>query len=229
MGKRNKILFRLIAFLSLVRWTHILFIFIAQTMAQLFLFSPGKSIIEGFYNSMFWAISFTTAFLIAGGSLLNSFYDLEKDITQRPFRTILERPVARKYGIRLALWFYFFAMITAWLNLEFLISILFSIYGILLWLYSHKSWNTNILGPLIATLLAYTPLLILAYAGYPESTEGFVRSLPIAMAMIILEWRRQSERIKMYTVARNKRKSAILRQWIYKAILVTGVMCIAIV
>ena len=229
MGKRNKILFRLIAFLSLVRWTHILFIFIAQTMAQLFLFSPGKSIIEGFYNSMFWAISFTTAFLIAGGSLLNSFYDLEKDITQRPFRTILERPVARKYGIRLALWFYFFAMITAWLNLEFLISILFSIYGILLWLYSHKSWNTNILGPLIATLLAYTPLLILAYAGYPESTEGFMRSLPIAMAMIILEWRRQSERIKMYTVAENKRKSAIQRQWIYKAILVTGVMCIAIV
>ena len=229
MGKRNKILFRLIAFLSLVRWTHILFIFIAQTMAQLFLFSPGKSIIEGFYNSMFWAISFTTAFLIAGGSLLNSFYDLEKDITQRPFRTILERPVARKYGIRLALWFYFFAMIIAWLNLEFLISILFSIYGILLWLYSHKSWNTNILGPLIATLLAYTPLLILAYAGYPESTEGFMRSLPIAMAMIILEWRRQSERIKMYTVAENKRKSAIQRQWIYKAILVTGVMCVAIV
>ena len=228
MGKRNKILFRLIAFLSLVRWTHILFIFIAQTMAQLFLFSPGKSIIEGFYNSMFWAISFTTAFLIAGGSLLNSFYDLEKDITQRPFRTILERPVARKYGIRLALWFYFFAMTTAWLNLEFLISILFSIYGILLWLYSHKSWNTNILGPLIATLLAYTPLLILAYAGYPESTEGFMRSLPVAMAMIILEWRRQSERIKMYTVAHNKRKSAIQRQWIYKAILVTGVMCIAI-
>jgi len=65
-------------------------------MAQLFLFSPGKGIIEGFYNSMFWAISFTTAFLIAGGSLLNSFYDLEKDITQRPFRTIIERPGARQ-------------------------------------------------------------------------------------------------------------------------------------
>ena len=198
-------------------------------MAQLFLFSPGESIVEGFSNSMFWAISFTTAFLIAGGSLLNSFYDLEKDITQRPFRTILERPVARKYGIRLAVWFYFFAMITAWLNLESLISILFSIYGILLWLYSHKSWNTNVLGPLIATLLAYTPLLILAYAGYPESSEGFMRSLPMAIAMILLEWRRQSERLKMYTVAQNKRKSAIQRQWIYKAILATGVMCIAIV
>ncbi len=229
MSRRNKILFRLIAFLSLVRWTHILFIFIAQAMAQFFLFSPGESTIEIFSNSIFWATSFTTAFLIAGGSLLNSFYDLEKDITQRPFRTILERPVARKYGIRLAVWFYFFAMTTAWLNLEFLISILFSIYGILLWLYSHKSWNTNVLGPLIATLLAYTPLLILAYAGYPESTEGFMRSLPMAMAMILLEWRRQSERIKMYTVAYNKRKLAIQRQWIYKAILVTCVMCVAIV
>ena len=229
MGRRNKILFRLVAFLSLIRWTHILFIFIAQTMAQFFLFSPGKSTMEIFSNSIFWAISFTTAFLIAGGSLLNSFYDLEKDITQRPFRTILERPVARKYGIRLAVWFYFFAMATAWLNLEYLISILFSLYGVLLWLYSHKSWNTNVLGPLIATLLAYTPLLILAYAGYPESTEGFLRSLPMAFAMILLEWRRQSERIKMYTVAYDKRKSAIQRQWIYKAILVIGVMCVAIV
>ena len=51
----------------------------------------------------------------------------------------------------------------------------------------------------------------------------------MAIAMILLEWRRQSERIKMYTVAYNKRKSAIQRQWIYKAILVIGVMCVAIV
>jgi hypothetical protein len=77
--------------------------------------------------------------------------------------------------------------------------------------------------------LAYTPLLILAYAGYPESTEGFMRSLPMAIAMILLEWKRQSERIKIYTVAYEKRKSAIQRQWIYKAILVIGVMCVAIV
>ena len=229
MGKSNKILFRLVAFLSLIRWTHILFIFAAQAMAQVFLFSPEQSTFHILSQADFWAISFTTAFLVAGGSLLNSFYDLEKDITQRPFRTILERPVARKYGVRLAVWFYVFAMSTTWLNLEMIISILFSIYGMLLWLYSHKSWNTNVLGTLIATLFAYTPLLILAFASFPEAKEGFLRSLPMAIAMIFLEWKRQTERIKMYKIAHDKRKSSIQRQWIYKAILVTGVICIAII
>ena len=229
MGKRNKILIRLVAFLSLVRWTHIIFIFSTQAMAQLFLFSTGDVKGDVFFQLEFWAIVFTTGLLVAGGSLLNSFYDLEKDITQRPFRTLLERPVARKYGVRLAISFYFLATLTAWINLEIFIAFSFSVYGILLWLYSHKSWNTNILGPLIATLLAYTPLLILAMASYPESSEGFFQSLPIAMAMILLEWRRQSERISMYKLVSEKRTSAVQRQWIYKALLTTGVFCIAII
>ena len=229
MRKSSKILFRLTAFLSLVRWTHILFIFSAQTMSQVFLFTPRQDIYDILLDRHFFAIVLTTGFLVAGGSLLNSFYDLEKDITQRPFRTIMERPVARKYGIRLAIWFYAFAMLSSWMNLKLITSIFFSIYGLLLWLYSHKSWNTNILGPLIATLLAYTPLLILAFASFPESKEGFIRSLPMAIVMIFLEWRRQSERIQMYRVAQGERKIFVRRQWIYKSLLLVGVFCIAFI
>ena len=69
----------------------------------------------------------------------------------------------------------------------------------------------------------------LAFASFPESKEGFVRSLPMAIVMIFLEWKRQSERIQMYRVAQGERKIFVRRQWIYKSLLLLGVFCIAFI
>jgi len=102
MSRRTKILLRLTAFLSLVRWTHILFLAVAQGLAAFTLLRNGAPIQ--------WAtlagVILSTAGIVAGGSLFNSFYDLERDLIERPWRTLLERPVAKKYGMKLAFSFY---------------------------------------------------------------------------------------------------------------------------
>ena len=215
MRNRTKILFRLTAFLSLVRWTHILFLATAQVLGALtILDAPGPA--------PWWTLAgivIATACIVAGGSLFNSFYDLERDLIERPWRTLLERPVAKKYGMQLAFTFYGGALLAAMLTLSKPVMAATWLYALVVFLYSHKRWGFGIGGALIASLLAFAPLLLVAAALHPTSWPGFLRGLPLALAMIVLEWRRQWERRQIPTVDRGQKPQFKTRQWIYKILL----------
>lgn len=228
MRRHSRLLYRFVAFLSLVRWTHLAFLAWAQTMAYIFLFQANPNAL-GVLNPRFLFVLLATACIVAGGSLVNSFYDLERDLVQRPWRTLFERPVAKKYGLRLASMFYITGIFAAWTSLPWHLALPFSLYAILIWLYSHKQWSQHLLGPLMATLLAYTPLLLMALAFSPDSEPGFMQSLPLAISMICLEWRRQWERKQMFQLDEPNRRQWHLRQWIYKALLIAGIAAIPFV
>ena len=194
-------------------------------MAYFFLFQESGSLTV-FFHFRFLSAVVSTTFLVAGGSFMNSFYDMERDLVQRPWRTLFERPVAKKYGLRLAAWFYALGLLVAWLGLPFPWGIPFALYALLIWLYSHKQWGQHLLGPFMATLLAYSPLLLLALVFAPASEKGFLLSLPLAMGMILLEWRRQWERKRLFTLPSHQRQAYLRRQWIYKVFLVAGIAAI---
>lgn len=223
MGRRQKLLQRALAFLSLVRWTHLAFLAIAQIVAYYFLFRR-----EGGWmpDSQLLAVLLATGGIVGGGTLINSFYDLDRDLVQRPWRTLFERPVAKKYGLRVAAWLYGIGLLSALVGLPFPANAGFGLYAILVWLYSHKQWGQHRLGPLMATLLAYTPLLLLAFTFAPHSAQGFWTSLPLALVMIVIEWRRQWERKYLLTLPLEERKALLTRQWIYKGLLILGVLAI---
>lgn len=222
MRRRTKILLRLTAFLSLVRWTHILFLATAQILA-------GATLLRG-TGSIAWlqlagAVA-TTAFIVAGGSLFNSFYDLERDLIERPWRTLLERPVARKYGMKLAFTFYAAALGTSLLAFTLPVAVSYGLYALLVFLYSHKRLGFGVGGSLIASLLAFGPLLLLAGTLHPGSWPGFLRGLPLALAMIALEWRRQWERRQIPHRGALQQKQLKRQQWIYKVLLAASLALI---
>lgn len=215
MRRRTKLLLRLTAFLSLVRWTHILFLAVAQVLAAATLLRGNEPI----HWITVSGVVLSTACIVAGGSLFNSFYDLERDLIERPWRTLLERPVARKYGMKLAFSFYGGALAAAMLTLSKPVMAATWLYAFLVFLYSHKRWGFGVGGALIVSLLAFAPLLLMAGALHPVSWPGFVRGLPLALAMIGLEWRRQWERRQIPTAEPKAQRRLIRQQWIYKLIL----------
>ncbi len=215
MRRRTKILLRLTAFLSLVRWTHILFLTVAQVLAALTLLHGPEPTP---WLTLAGSIA-TTALIVAGGSLFNSFYDLERDLIERPWQTLLERPVARKYGMQLAFSFYAAGLITSLLSLELAVALCYWLFALVVFLYSHKRMGFGVAGALLASLLAFGPLLLLAGALHPGSWPGFLHGLPLALAMITLEWRRQWERRQIPHRSEPQRIQLKRQQWIYKLLL----------
>lgn len=215
MRRHTKILLRLTAFLSLVRWTHILFLSAAQVLAASTLLRGGA---EVSWWSTLGSVA-TTALIVAGGSLFNSFYDLERDLIERPWRTLLERPVARKYGMKLAFSFYAAALAASVLAFTWRIALCYWLYALFVFLYSHKRLGFGVGGALLASLLAFGPLLLLAVAMHPNAWPGFVRGLPLALAMIALEWRRQWERRQIPHRSEAAQSHLKRQQWVYKLLL----------
>lgn len=223
MGRRQKIVMRLAAFLSLIRWTHIAFIAYAQLVIGLGVTGTHDIWYQGLFHLDFIGLIISTGFIVAAGSLVNSFYDLERDLTVRPWRTLFERPVARKYGASIATWSLAAGMIAALFLLPKPLTIAMFAYAGLIWLYSHKQWSQTPWGALVATVLAFYPLLLMVPLDWHSAWEPFQASLPYGVLLFLIEWRRQHERLH---VVMPPSRAYHQRQWTYKAILTIGVLAL---
>ena len=110
-----------------------------------------------------------TAFSIASGYIINSFYDSKKDLINRPNKTTLDRLVSQKtkLNVYFTLNFVvaFLAILISWRAFLY-----FSVYIFLIWFYSHKVKKFVIVGNLMATLMAILPFfaLLLYYKNFYE-------------------------------------------------------------
>jgi hypothetical protein len=119
--------------------------------------------------------------------------------------------------MQLAFSFYGAALTTSLLTLNVAVALCYWLFALLVFLYSHKRMGFGVAGALLASLLAFGPLLLLAGALHPGSWPGFIRGLPLALAMIALEWRR--ERRQIPHLSEPQRLQLKRQQWIYKLLL----------
>ncbi len=146
-------LFKVFGLLSIVRWPNVLFTIITQYIAAVYIFAPNKrywAILKDFELHFIVASS---AFIIAAGFIINSFYDYEKDLVNRPHKTLFDRVVSKEFclntyfvlnGIGL-----FFAALASWRVLLF-----FSVFAFGLWFYSHKLQKLPIIREVTASILS---------------------------------------------------------------------------
>lgn len=222
MLRRYRILIRLTAFLSLVRWTHIAFIAYAQLVIG-FSLCTQESWTVTLLDPAFLAMLLSTASIVAGGSLVNSFYDLERDLTTRPLRTLFEQPVAKKYGAYVATWCYGMGLLIATVFLPWQVAGGMWVFGALLWFYSHKQLSQTDFGSLISTILAFIPMGLLLWMYHPIAKQGLGNVWPLAALLFLIEWRRQHERMQQPSD-----NSYLQRQWTYKIGLALGVIGLAL-
>lgn len=154
--KQRLLLFKLSALLSMLRWYNIFFLALAQYLAVIFILNDPAHWLRSLLNPNLHLIVFASLFCVAGGYLINNFYDLEKDLINRPNKTIYEKIVKQSTALRL---YFVFNVIGALLGLlvSFNVFLFFSAFIFLLWLYSHKLKKITFVGNMAAALLAITP------------------------------------------------------------------------
>ena len=175
---------RVLAFLGLVRWYNLLIVAVAQILAAGFLLDQAP--LRGWrylLDRELWLIVIGTASMLAGGYLINAYYDLEKDMANHPRKVIVGRVIHPSQALQAWLGLSLFTALLLWpLGYRFLAYYL--LYGAGLWLYSHKLKRIPLLGTATAILL----LLAAFMAMVLYYRDANVPTLVFVFYVGVLEW-----------------------------------------
>jgi 4-hydroxybenzoate polyprenyltransferase len=150
--KRDSVYLKLVALLSSVRWKNVLFTAIAQYIAFLFAFNTKEQLWHSLHEYKVHFIIFSTALILAGGYIINNFYDVEKDLVNRPHRTRFQNLVSRGFKLNLYLLLNLVGLSVA-LIASWRIFLFFLFFAFALWVYSHKLSKIVLIRELSASFL----------------------------------------------------------------------------
>jgi len=157
LTRKNKLLLlKLLSLFSIVRGYNILMIVIAQYLASIYILAPQLPLRGVLLDLSLFVLVLASALVIAGGYIINSFYDSEKDLINKPRKTMLDRLVSQRSKLTAYFVLNFFAVFFA-SYVSFKAVLFFAAYIFGIWLYSHKLKKIPFLGNLVSAVLAITP------------------------------------------------------------------------
>ncbi|WP_299517532.1 geranylgeranylglycerol-phosphate geranylgeranyltransferase, partial [uncultured Flavobacterium sp.] len=138
-------------------------IILAQYLSAIFILSPNTRALDVILDFNLFIIVLASTLTIASGYIINSFYDSQKDLINKPNKTMLDRLVSQKTKLQVYFGLNFFVFLIATL-VSWRAVFFFSAYIFLIWFYSHKIKKYPIIGNITAALLAILPFFaILLY------------------------------------------------------------------
>ncbi len=141
---------------SVVRGYNILVIVIAQYLASVYILAPNLPVREVLFDVNLLMLVLASSSAIASGYIINSFYDREKDLINRPQKTMLDRLVSQRTKLSTYFVLNFLSVVFA-SYVSFRAVLFFSAYIFFLWLYSHKLKRYPFVGNITAAILAVVP------------------------------------------------------------------------
>ena len=157
LSRKNKLrLLKMVSLFSVVRGYNILVIVIAQYLTALFILAPGTGVRHILLDLSLFLIVLSGALAIAAGYIINNFYDSDKDLINRPRKSMLDRLVSQ--NIKLSIYFLLnFLALIAGSYVSFRAVVFFALFIFSIWLYSHRLKRVPFIGNLVAAILAITP------------------------------------------------------------------------
>lgn len=157
LNRKNKIvLFKFFSLFSIVRGYNILVIVLAQYLTSVYILAPNLPLREVLFDPYLLMLVLASAAAIAGGYIINSFYDSEKDLINRPHKTMLDKLVSQQTKLSGYFILNFLSVVFA-SYVSFRAVLFFSIYIFAIWFYSHKLKKYPFIGNLVAAILAVIP------------------------------------------------------------------------
>ena len=155
--KQKYFFFKLFSLFSIVRGYNILIIIIAQYLTSIYILAPQLSIKEILFDLNLFMIVLASTTAIASGYIINNFYDSEKDLINRPNKSILDRLVGRRTKLNFYFILNFLSLVSA-LFFSYKAALFFFLFIFGIWFYSHKLKKYPFIGNLVAATLAVIPL-----------------------------------------------------------------------
>lgn len=191
----KRFLLKVISFFSVIRGYNILVLVLAQYLTSMFILAPDLPLYEVLLDPNLFFLVLATATVIAAGYIINSFYDSEKDLINRPHKTMLDRFVSQR--TKLSVYFIlnligvFFASYVSFRTVVF-----FSIYIFVIWFYSHRLKKIPFFGNLVASVLTITPFFAIFIYYKNFDTVIFVHAAFLYIIIVMRELVKDLENMK---------------------------------
>ncbi|EGV44574.1 ubiquinone biosynthesis protein UbiA [Bizionia argentinensis JUB59] len=193
--RQKHILLKFFSLFSVIRGYNILIIIIAQYLTAIYILAYDKPLKEVVFDVNLFMLVLASSVTIAGGYIINSFYDSEKDLINRPYKSQLDRLVSQNTKLS----FYFvlnFSAVVMASYVSFRAVIFFSAYIFAIWFYSHKLKKLPFIGNLTSAVLAITPFFAIFIYYKNFETVIFVHATFLFLIISMRELTKDLENIK---------------------------------
>jgi len=187
LSRKNKLLlFKLLSLFSVVRGYNILVITLAQYLASIYILAPDIPLRDVVLDLNLFLIVTASALTIASGYIINNFYDAEKDLINKPTKSMLDRLVSQRFKLSTYFVLNFLAVFAA-SYISFKAVLFFSAYIFGIWIYSHKLKRIPLIGNLVSSTLAIAPFFVVFVYYQNFQTVIFVHALFLFLLILARE------------------------------------------
>lgn len=180
---------------SVVRGYNILVVVIAQYLTSIYILAPEKPLKDVLFDVNLLMLVLASSATIAGGYIINNFYDSEKDLINRPIKSRLDRLVSQNTKLSFYFVLNFLATIMA-SYVSFNAVLFFAVYIFGIWLYSHKFKKLPFVGNLTSAILTITPFFAIFLYYKNLDTVIFVHAIFLFIMISMRELTKDLENIK---------------------------------
>lgn len=183
LSRRQKlVLLKFFSMFSVIRGYNILIVVLAQYLTSIFILGHHNPVRDVVLDLGLFMLVMASAATIAAGYIINNFYDYEKDLINRPRKSMLDRLVSQNTKLVFYFVLNFIAVIMA-SYVSFRAVIFFSLYIFAIWFYSHKLKKLPIIGNLTSAVLTITPFF--AVFIYYKNFEAVIFAHAMFLFLII--------------------------------------------
>ena len=193
--RQKHILLKFFSLFSVIRGYNILIIVIAQYLTSIYILAYNRPLKEVILDVNLLMLVLASSTTIAAGYIINSFYDSEKDLINRPIKSRLDKLVSQNTKLSFYFVLNFLAVIMAsWVSFKAVV--FFSIYIFGIWFYSHKLKKMPFIGNITSAVLTITPFFaIFIYYKNFESVI-FVHAVFLFLIISMRELTKDLENLK---------------------------------
>lgn len=196
LSRKNKLLFyKLASLFSVVRGYNVLMITLAQYLASIYILAPDWPLRKVILDWNLFLIVTTSALVIASGYIINNFYDAEKDLINKPRKSMLDKRVNQRFKLTTYFILNFLAVFVA-SAISFKAVLFFSAYIFGIWFYSHKLKRIPFVGNFVSATLAITPFFAVFVYYRNFETVIFVHAIFLFLLILVREMIKDLENIK---------------------------------